>query len=137
MFSWNDYSIVAVRLQRYSKINSTVTEGFLRSAVSRAYYAVYHAALDYAKSKGYIETRYRDHLKRSGVRRDLGSHGVLIRFLLDNSDINVKQLGTNLDTCRYMRTECDYHDSAIINDRYATLARKSVDGMLSLLNALP
>lgn len=136
MFSWNDYSIVAARLQKYSKSNFTITEGFLRSAVSRAYYAAYHAALDYAKSKGYVEKQYRSHLKSSGVR-DLGSHGVLIRFLLDDSAMNVKQLGTNLDTCRYWRTECDYNESTIINDRYTTLARKSVDGMLSLINTLP
>lgn len=136
MFSWNDYSIVATRLHRYSKINSTMTAGFLRSAVSRAYYAAYHAVLDYAKNKGYVERTYRSYLKGKGVR-DLGSHGVLIRFLLNDSDINVNQLGTDLDRCRYMRTECDYDDSAVINDRYTTVACRSVESILSLVNTLP
>lgn len=136
MFSWDDYSIVATRLQKYSKINSTVTEGFLRSGVSRAYYAAYHAARDYAKNKGYVEKQYRNYLKSLGVK-DLGSHGVLIRFLLNYSDINVKQLGTNLDACRYKRTECDYEQSVIINDRYTALALRSVGSILSLINTLP
>ena len=136
MFSWNDYSIVATRLHKYSKINSTMTEGFLRSAVSRAYYAAYHTVLDYAKSKGYVERTYRSYLKGIGAR-DLGSHGVLIRFLLNDSDTNVNQLGAALDRCRYMRTECDYDDSVLINDRYTTVACRSVDNILSLVSTLP
>lgn len=138
MFSWKDYSKVAKSLQKYAPVNSTVSEGFFRSAVSRAYYAIYHLSLEYAKSKGYNERTYRNKLiKRANYRGGKGSHAVLIQYLLDDSDAKVNKLGTLLKTCKDKRSECDYEASVLVNTRYVTIAFAHTDNILPLILTLP
>ena len=136
MFSWNDYIKVSKSLQKYAKINSTVSEGFFRSGVSRAYYAAYHAALSYAHSKGFNKVTYRVYLSRMGIR-DLGEHSLLIRYLSDYSDPNVKLLGTTLKNCRDRRVECDYKPAISVDDRYTLISLMETDSIHSLISTLP
>lgn len=137
MFSWDDYIKVAKRLQKYAKINSTVSEGFYRSGVSRAYYAAYHDALFYAiHNKGYNERRYRSSLRARGLS-DLGSHSVLIQYLLDDSDPNVQLVGVRLKNCRGKRVTCDYDPNISVDDRYTTISFTQTDSIHSLIDTLP
>jgi uncharacterized protein (UPF0332 family) len=51
MFNWQEYHILASNLLAQAD-NSEQKEAVLRSAVSRAYYAAFHAASDYLKASG-------------------------------------------------------------------------------------
>lgn len=137
MFSWEDYIKVAKSLHKYAKVNSTVPEGFYRSGVSRAYYAAYHDVLFYATDKrGYNQKTYKNILKARGLR-DLGSHAVLIQYLLDDSDPNVQLLGARLKTCRDKRVLCDYVPGFSVDDRYVTISFVETDSIHTLISILP
>lgn len=136
MFSWDDYIKVSKSLQKYAKVNSTVSEGFYRSAVSRAYYAAYHDALFYAINKGYAERRYRNILRARRLN-DLGSHRVLILYLLDDSDPNAQLLGTRLQNCHNKRIECDYNPNVSVDNRYTAILFTESDSIHTLIDTLP
>lgn len=137
MFSWDDYIKVSKSLKKYAKVNSTVPEAFYRSGVSRAYYAAYHSALFYAiNNRGYNERGYRTRLRTRG-RKDLGSHGVLIQFLLDDFDPNVQLLGARLKNCRSKRVTCDYDPNITVDDRYTEISFLETGSVQTLINTLP
>ena len=138
MFLWKDYIKVSKSLQKYSKINSTVTEGFLRSGVSRAYYAAYHAALNYAIGKGFNYWTYKRILRsRPGNKGESGPHAVLIQFLLDQPDLRVRSLGSELQRCKLKRTQCDYKDDIIVDDRFVNILYIQTDNIQTLIPTLP
>lgn len=136
MFDWNSFTKLSKSLEKYSK-RSKVKEAFLRSAVSRGYYAIYHATKDYSEKK--LAYNYRilsNRYKRLGVHV-YGSHQVLIHFLKTQSDPTLKVLGTELETCRDCRTECDYEASASIDRNYVKSFFIKSDGVRSTIVSLP
>jgi len=135
MFDWDDYIKVSKSLVKYARVNSTIAEGFYRSGVSRAYYAAYHAALDYALTIGYNERRYRNSLR--GNVRKLGQHRLLTHYLLNQSDPNTQSLGASLETCRFKRTECDYDQKVIVDKRYTVICFVETDNIHGLISSLP
>lgn len=120
MFLWKDYTKLAKSLEKYSK-RSTISEAFLRSAVSRGYYAIYHASQDYAITKGYKKK----------------SHSALISFLKIQSDSNVKLLGVELDNYRKDRNDCDYEASVVVNSSYIIKVFLRTDSLTALIPTLP
>lgn len=136
MFDWEDYIKVSKSFQKYAKVNSTVSEGFYRSSVSRAYYAVYHTALDYAQKNGFNKRSHRAFLSRTHYK-DLGDHGVLIHFLSNHPDPSVQRLATSLNNCRFRRVECDYKPAITVDYRYTALSLVETDGIQSLISTLP
>ena|SRR5258708_5805280 len=138
MFSWNDLIKVSKSLQKYAPVNSRVSEGFWRAAVSRAYYAVYHASLDYASRNGYRYNAYRTVLStRPGYTSGLGSHAVLAQFLLDQPDTRVRGLGAMLSRCKRKRVECDYISTVTVDNTYVNDAFLQTDSIQTLIPTLP
>ena len=93
-FCWAEYLIIARFLQTAQ--HGASPEAGYRSAVSRAYYAAFCHARDYARDRlGYRSTYDpRDH---PGVRAYLANH-------------ELGSLSLKLDTLRQWRNSCDYDD---------------------------
>lgn len=81
-------------------------ELWLRCSTSRAYYACYHAALSYAKTKGY------DFDKRCGKdasKKDrMGMHECLQDFFEGSNDPNTYDIGGKLRRLHKARCDADY-----------------------------
>jgi uncharacterized protein (UPF0332 family) len=82
--------------------NSGNKEAFLRSAVSRAYYAAFHAALSYAPAE--IQAM------RGGKK-----HEVLIQWMRKHSHEKIREMGLDLNDMRLARTRADYQIDRHIN----------------------
>ena len=70
-FDWNEYLEVAKNLKASTdgQPKNNFNEAQQRSAISRAYYAVYHLAVDYAKAHlGYVESRRGQNQFHSDIR---------------------------------------------------------------------
>lgn len=70
-FDWNDYLTIAKELKTDTdgQPNSNSVEAKRRTAISRAYYSVYHLAIDYAKTNlGYTPTQYGPNQAHSDIR---------------------------------------------------------------------
>ncbi len=92
-FDWRDFLSLAKELSNYAE-TSSLQEAAVRTAVSRAYYAAFCWAMDYAsKSLGF---------QRSGTAED---HATL-RQLLQQS--NQTKIASKLNNLRRWRNLCDY-----------------------------
>lgn len=92
-FDWRDFLNLAKELSNYPETNS-LQEAAARSAVSRAYYAAFCWAMDYAsKNLGF---------RQSGTAED---HAAL-RQLLQQS--NQTKTASRLNNLRRWRNLCDY-----------------------------
>lgn len=88
MFDWKDFLDLAERLS-----NETDEEAALRSAISRAYYAAYHAAATFVRRSGLLPTGHSHarvwetlaSLPNADVR-DIGERGVALKRLRTNAD---------------------------------------------------
>lgn len=97
-FDWKDFLSLAKELSNYSG-TSSLQEAAARSAVSRAYYAAFCWALDYASMQlGF---------QRSGKAEDHTS----LRQLLQQS--NRPQTASKLNSLRIWRNLCDYEASVV------------------------
>jgi uncharacterized protein (UPF0332 family) len=108
-FTWTDYLAVAeswrkTPLQGYE-------EAVYRSVISRAYYAAYRPARDFAQSEGFSHRAYRAQHRVPG-----GSHQVLIAYFSQSTDIKRRRLAYSLDLLRTMRTKADYDAVYLTND---------------------
>ena len=136
MFKWEEFIKVSKSLEKYAKVNSTVSEGFYRTAVSRAYYAAFHSSLSYAMYRGYDEKMQRHILKRKKMP-NAGKHKVLISFLLDDPHPQVKQLGLKLQSSHDYRIKSDYYGDISIDHRFVQLAFLYTDSIHDLIPKLP
>ena len=96
-FDWNDYLDLAQRLEEL--IDGCGEDACRRSAVSRAYYAAYCLARNYAIEMFNFppspkSDRYKDH----GLVRDIFK------------DKGVIDVSSGLDDLRHWRNDCDYED---------------------------
>lgn len=126
---WNDYLKIANEV--YSKRNSLASEeACCRSAISRAYYAVFNIA----------DIRQRN--KEKGLKPfSFGTHQNLIRYYKDHQDKKRKNIGTKLDRLSDLRNFCDYDSYAgKINIRdYPTQAANALtdtEELIALIAAL-
>jgi uncharacterized protein (UPF0332 family) len=89
-FDFEDFLDVADGLMRINKWS----EGYCRSAVSRAFYAVWHEAKDYLNTNKGLQKVY----KRDGVVAEFQKH----------RDAKVRALGGLLEDLNTRRNEADY-----------------------------
>ena len=85
-FSWTEYLRLATELARNDD------EASQRTATSRAYYAVFHAATLHAKGNGYSER----------------SHGRLWKMYHADSDANARRLSALGNQMKVAREDADY-----------------------------
>ncbi len=98
-FYWPEYLDLAEELLVEGK-GTPRNEAKLRSAISRAYYAVYNSADKYADAKGIRSFQEKIYGSR---HRDLSK-----RFKNSNAK-RLKQLGVNLDRLLNQRIDADYY----------------------------
>jgi uncharacterized protein (UPF0332 family) len=89
-FDWFEY------LQLADELGERAEEGALRSAISRAYYYVYHQALERAEANGFRP--------RSGE----GTHAQLWRCYCDNREPACRRLGEMARRLKERRVKADY-----------------------------
>lgn len=90
MFPYDGYLQLAKDLTKKSD------EAYLRSSVSRAYYACFHLVKDYAEKQG-------EYFKGSSL-----VHDEVIAFLNNNTDPVLQSIGPTQSRLRSDRTTCDY-----------------------------
>ncbi|MDD3085322.1 MAG: HEPN domain-containing protein [Candidatus ainarchaeum sp.] len=107
MFNWRHYLEVAEEnatnpdfLRKESK------EGYLRCAISRAYYAAFNCSLEYAK-----QTYAYDYISEK-TSKISGTHEVLIDFLRRKED----KVSYSLKTLKGLRISSDYMGEHRINE---------------------
>lgn len=103
MFNWEDYLKLSKDWKDIDN-QDPLSEAFYRSAISRAYYFVYHYVKEFAKCNGYTEDP-----KRSGDR-----HREMIDFL----NMNKRNTSASyLSKLLKYRKECDYINNKIVDQR--------------------
>jgi len=113
MFDWKEYLNLAEQLTRVT-IDTVSDEACLRTAVSRAYYAAFHIANDFAKNKDenlFKQVKNETVIDKKGNPRRRGDHEVVIEFLMRNSDNNIMEAGVKLEGLKKERVRCDYYDN--------------------------
>lgn len=104
-FSWYDYLTLAENLKDHAPAH--LTEAGYRSAVSRAYYAAYGHARNFAVNCGLV------------IDRKAKDHKVVAEFYLENDGetldgkeiIDGAEIQQTLDSLRKLRNSCDYNGS--------------------------
>ena len=91
MFPYDGYLTLA------KKLASDRDEACLRSAVSRAYYACFHLVKDYAEK-----------LTGTIFAPDASAHKEVTDFLNQNTNADLRALGSVQIRLRYRRADCDY-----------------------------
>jgi uncharacterized protein (UPF0332 family) len=107
-FNWERYLDVSKKIKNLmtsTPKDSELAEAFFRTSASRAYYAIYHLALEFAKDNlGYDDRRDR--------REGEGSHQRLRNYYLGFDNEDYKKLSKLLSKMHQYRKACDY-DKAI------------------------
>lgn len=109
VFDWNEYLVIAEKLKIDTDRQSAgaFSEAKQRTAISRAYYAVYHLAETYAKAKlGYVPNQYGRNQYHTDVR------GVY-RGQMGNPDH--QEVGKMLARLHKARIDCDYKEAGLGN----------------------
>lgn len=104
-FDWKEYLALAQFLQQLSA-TSVNQEAALRSAVSRAYFAAFGHARNYARDRHGLSLTYTG-----------DDHSLVRRHFLSR---RAKGVALKLDKLRQWRNKCDYGDS--VNDLSLILA---------------
>ena len=102
-FDWKNYLTLAKSLKKIALKQKGIEEACYRAAASRAYYSIYHIALDFAeKNLNYV--------KLTG--REAGqNHSVLKWYYKKNKDYDYKKVGIILSRMHQYRKDCDYEDT--------------------------
>lgn len=125
-FDWKDYLILAQFLHGNSAIKYS-EEAARRAAVSRAYYAAYCYARNYARDNlGFVP---------EGNGSD---HGNLISWynVFDNYNPQLSGIGDNLAELLQWRNTCDYDDVPDILITLSLLAESALDDAQEIIDAL-
>jgi hypothetical protein len=97
-FAWSEYLKLAQYLKEHPDV-SNVPEAAYRCAISRAYYATYHSAYQYACSwLNFRPTKGTEH-------QDLVDH---FKYTLGKINLRWKTVGDRLGTLKRWRHHCDY-----------------------------
>mgnify|MGYP001596417277 CR=1 FL=1 len=96
-FDWNKYFLLAEDIYKNTKKASGDNEATQRTAISRAYYSVFHLSEDNAISNMAYQRPTKNH------------HSEIILFYKKQmADPNHQELGKLLSTLRFSREKCDY-----------------------------
>ncbi len=94
-FDWQDFYILASGLSEFP------ADSARRSAISRAYYAVFHKA----------QKVYKHHNPVSIPSLGNESHYIVWKWFTDHTSRNYKKVGTAGERLKKSRVQADYHDS--------------------------
>lgn len=111
-FPWQDYLALAQALGNAPR-GDDLREAKYRSAISRAYYAAYHHALQY-----YQQT-YR---RRPPAVRDGGVHKALCDALIASTTPSEQLGGGSLEELKANRHDADYDADAAVGDGLVALS---------------
>lgn len=104
----SDVLLVAERLlasaENESDHKSRVCEALCRSAISRAYYCLFHVCKDWAVDRGFKKPRF---IIEDGVKRAISEHEWVQRWYFVDPDTQL--LATKLTTAFDRRISADYH----------------------------
>lgn len=117
-FGWSDYLNLAVEL------GARTDEASLRSAISRAYYYVYHLALERAQANGFKFV--------SG-----GTHTQLRRVFSESPEPDCMKLGTIAGRLKRQRERADYDNVFVRVNEEIPGALADVQDFATLLTRLP
>ncbi len=121
-FDGTDYFTLAEELTRQAK-NSPVEEAMLRSAISRAYYAVF------LKARHHLRVKEKDTLIPGGP----AAHEYIKDKFKNSSSAVRQEIGEALKTLRIQRNRADYGDNfpALFNSTQLVLfsARDALDAL--------
>lgn len=109
------------RTAQSTKLTPNVREVIARSAISRAYYAVFHAA-DQA-STGY----------RADRPEDVGIHEELWDYYKSGKSEGLRDIGTKGDSLRARRAFADYKIARYFDPKQATYAVRDAEELLKLI----
>jgi len=103
-FQWSDFCVIAQYLLTHSGEPELPEEAAIRCAVSRAYYAAFRHALNYAKDNGdYTEPQIRS-LNHKEIRK----------YFKKRNNVRVS---IHLERLHQLRKEADYEDAAYNVDK--------------------
>ncbi len=97
-FPWADYLAVARHLKEHSTA-SVYSEGCLRSAISRAYYAALNTARKLLRDQWGIE-----------VPEDATIHTFIPQWFMGENEVDRQEIGMLLERLRDRRRKADYDD---------------------------
>jgi len=132
MFDWGEYHLLASDLLSQAD-NSQQKEAALRSAVSRAYYAAFHAADGYLKG-----TKMYPSMQENSATTE-GSHNRIINtFITDTDHPGWEKIGKKLKRLKWARTWADYNPfgQEFINTDDVAEKVKEAEEIIKLLNSL-
>jgi uncharacterized protein (UPF0332 family) len=125
-FDWKEYLILAQFLQGNNGIVYS-EEAARRAAVSRAYYAAFCFARNYASNKlGFVPT---------GTGKD---HGLLISWysVFEKTNPALSGISDNLNELRLWRNTCDYDDKPRIIMNLNLLTKSALDEAREIIDYL-
>jgi len=124
-FNWSDYLTLAKSLAKQESDPLLSDEAYKRTAISRAYYAAFHSALNFASSsEGFSPTgRGEDHIR-------------LIRHFQKSTDRPGQSIGANLNRLRDNRRRADYDNIVRKLDKLTRKALRTADNILFTLSSL-
>ncbi|MGB3479510.1 MAG: HEPN domain-containing protein [bacterium] len=117
-FNWINLLDVAADLLEKSG------EGYYRSSINRAYYAVF------GKTKQFIE------VEKKMIFRTPNVHKQVIDFLKKNDDDLCRQIGFDLNRLRRERVKADYNDDIIITKTTALKVYKWAESLKKNMAAM-
>lgn len=100
-FGWKDFLSVA---NDFSK--KDLGEAYNRTGISRAYYAAYHVAADYANEKNLTQ-------KVDVSGNPLGTHEQVWRGLQSSSDAQIRVAGSLGSSLKATRVKADYRKAPV------------------------
>lgn len=129
-FEWSEYLTLAQELVLQSK-NSSISEAWLRSAISRAYYAAFRGARNHLRDK---ESKTLAELLRGNTYQNVidlfaGLHG-------RSKNITYLMISQFLRDLRSMRNKVDYDDTVKNLPGLATSALAQAESVMSWLQTL-
>lgn len=122
MFDWNLYFALARKLKELAENESSLQEAYIRSAVSRAYYAAFGRAKRFAESKLGFK-----------AKQGASDHKELRDCLKHNSYAG--EAGW-LDDLRHWRNSCDYDESPPESKDVRTMCGQALDHANNVLQRL-
>lgn len=117
-FDWKDYLQLARALVGQVSLGG-FTEALQRTAVSRAYYAAFCFARNYAEA--------RLKFQRTGGPQD---HRMLREHLKNSGKPQLAQLASSLNKLRLWRNDCDYEDEVTNIKQYVQSAIQVADQVI-------
>lgn len=122
-FNWAEYYLLAKELCVPNE-DGTIDEAKFRSAISRAYYAVFCKARNFLKNKG------------ANVPRDGSTHEFVKEMFIRSNDKTWKRIGLSLQRLKMNRTFADYEDVFASLQKTAEASIKEAERSLSRLDTI-